>query len=159
MRQIQDSISLEPNSNQARAVLYIFVTAATTLLKSIIHDPSNSMALSDLQLIEPLLTLLVVLAKSDKGRQSERIGGMHRSCMELFERANMAVESTNLANMDWDLDMTDSPSQGRESVEDFLRRMEALSSGDNLELDTIPLGASRDLAFSVEEQFHASKST
>ena len=71
----------------------------------------------------------------------------------------MAVESTNLANMDWDLDMTNSPSQGRESVEDFLRRMEAVSSGDNLELDSIPLGASRDLAFSIEEQFQASKST
>lgn len=150
--------SLEPNSNQTRAVLYIFVTAATTLLKTIVHDPSNPIAVSDLQLIEPLLTLLGVLAKSDKGRQSERIGGMHRSCMELFERANMAVESTNLANMDWDLDITISPSQGRESVEDFLRRMEAVSSGD-LELDSIPLGASRDLAFSVEEQFHASKST
>ena len=159
MRQIQDPTSLEPNSNRTRAVLYIFVTAATTLLKSIVDDPSNPMALSDLQLIEPLLTLLVVLAKTDKGRQSERIGRMHRSCMELFERANMAVESTNLANMDWDLDITNSSSQGRESVEDFLRRMDAISSGDNLELNSIPSGASRDLAFSVEEQFHALKST
>lgn len=159
MRQIQDSTSLEPNSNQIRAVLYILVTAATTLLKTVVHDPSNPIALSDLQLIEPFLTLLGVLAKSDKGRQSERIGGMHRSCMELFERANIAVESTNLANMNWDLDITNSPSQGRESVEDFLRRMEAVSSVENLELDSIPLGASRDLAFSVEEQFYASKST
>lgn len=159
MRQIQDLTSLEPNSNQIRAVLYIFVTAVTTLLKTIVHDPSNPIALSDLRLIEPLLTLLGVLAKSDKGRQSERIGGMHRSCMELFERANMAVESTNLANMDWDQYITNSPSEGRESIEDFLRRMEAVGSGYNLELDSIPSGASRDLAFSVEEQFYESKST
>ena len=58
------------------------------------------MALSDLNLVEPLLTLLGVLAKSSKGSKSDRISGMHRSCMELFERANMAVESTNFANMD-----------------------------------------------------------
>ena len=158
MRQIKDSTSLEPNSNQIRAVLYIFVTAATTLLKKIVHDPSNPIALSDLQLIEPLLTLLGVLANSDKGRQSERIGGMHRSCMELFERANLAVESTNLANINWDQYIVDSPSEGQESVQDFLRRMEAVSLGSNLELDSIPSGASRDLAFSIEEQFHESMS-
>lgn len=152
VRQIQDSNSLEPNSNQIRAVLYIFVTAATTLLKTIVHDPANPIALSDLQLIEPFLTLLDVLAKSEKGRQSERIGGMHRSCMELFERANLAVESANLANINWDEYIMNSPSEGQESVEDFRRRVEAVSSGYNLELDSTPSDASRDLAFSVEEQ-------
>ena len=83
---------------------------------------------------------------------------MHRSCMELFEKANMAVESANIANMHWDQYMIDFPSQERESVDDFLQRMEAVSSGSNLELDSLPSGASRELAFSVEEQFYASTS-
>ena len=100
------------------------------------------MALSDLQLIEPLLTLLGVLARSPKGSKSERISEMHRSCMELFERANMAVEGIDLANMDWDQGMTSAPLQGQENVEDFLRRMQDISSGYDVELDSISPGVS-----------------
>lgn len=116
------------------------------------------MALSDLKLIEPLLTLLGVLAKSSKGGKSERISGMHRSCVELFERANMAVESTNLTNMDWDQCILSGPSQGRESIEDFLCRMENISSGYDVELDSISPGVSREFAFAVEQQFQESTS-
>lgn len=116
------------------------------------------MALSDLKLIEPLLTLLCVLANSSEGRKSERINGMHRSCMELFERADMAVESTNLANMDWDQRIVSGPSQDREPLEDFLRRMENISSGHDVDLDSIPPGVSREFAFAVEQQFQESTS-
>ncbi|MCJ1386445.1 hypothetical protein MMC17_009571 [Xylographa soralifera] len=140
------------------AVLHIFVTAATTLLNHVVCDPSNPLALSDLKLIEPLLTLLGVLAKSSKGRKSERISGMHRSCMELFERANAAIESTNLTDMDWDQFIMSDPSQERESMEDFLRRMENISSGYDVELDSIPPGVSRDFAVAVEQQFRESTS-
>jgi hypothetical protein len=115
-------------------------------------------ALLDLKLIEPLLTLLGVLAKSSQGRKSERLSGMHRSCMELFERANMAVESTNLANMDWDQCIMSGPSKERESMEDFLRRMENISSGYDVELDSVSPGVSRDFAFAVEQQFQKSTS-
>lgn len=80
---------------------------------------------------------------------------MHRSCMELFETANMAVESTNAANMDWDQCGMSGPSQGRESIDDFLRRMDKISSGDDVELDSISPGVSRDFAFAVEQQFQA----
>lgn len=73
--------------------------AATTLLKNIVCDLSDPMALSDLKRIESLLTLLCVLANSSESRKSERINGMHRSCMKLFERANISVESITLANM------------------------------------------------------------
>ena len=142
-----------------RAVLYIFVKAATTLLRNIIRDPSNPMALSDLKLIEPLLTLLGVLAKSSKGRKSGRLNEMRRSCVELFQRANMAVESINLANMDWmDWDqhiMSEQP-QKQESLEDFFRSMDSINSGYDVELDTISPGISRDFAFAVEQQFQAS---
>lgn len=158
MRQTCNITSLEQNINNIRAVLYIFVTAATALLKNIVCDPSNPMALPDLKLIEPLLTLLGVLAKSSNGRKSERISGMHRSCMELLEKANMAVESTNLANMDWDQCSMSGPSQGRENIDDFLRRMEHISSGYDVELDSISPGVSRDFAFAVEHQFQESAS-
>ena len=83
---------------------------------------------------------------------------MHQSCMELFERANMAGESTNLANMDWDQSIMSGPSQGQESMEDFLRRMENISSGYDVELDSISSGVSRDFAFAVEQQFQKSTS-
>ena len=111
------------------------------------------MALSDLKLVEPLLTLLDVLAKSSKGRKSERINGMHRSCRELFERANTAVESAIFADMDWDQCTTSGPSQARESMDNFLRRMENISSGYDVELDSISPSVSRDFAFAVEQQF------
>ena len=142
-----------------RAVLYIFVKAATTLLRNIVCDPSNPMAQSDLKLIEPLLTLLGVLAKSFKGRKSGRISEMHRSCMELFKRANLAVESTNLANMDlmdWDQYITSEASQNQESVNEIFRSMDNIDSGYDVELDSISPGISRDFAFAVEQQFQAS---
>ncbi len=70
----------------------------------------------------------------------------------------MAVESINLASMDWDQGMTSGPLQGRESVEDFLRRMQNISSGYDVELDSISPGVSRDFAFAVEQQFQESTS-
>ena len=115
------------------------------------------MALSDLSLIEPLLTLLVVLAKSSEGRNSSRLHEMHKSCMELFERANMAVQSTLLTNMDWE----QCTSQEKESLEDFLRRMDHMSSGhdDDVQLDCISPGVSREFAYAVQQQFQESMST
>ena len=120
------------------------------------------MALSDLKLIEPLLTLLGVLTKSPKGRQSERLGGMHRSFMESFEKANAAVERTNLAHVNHQnqgIMSRGGESQGRENIDDFLRRMEYISSGhDDFELDSLSPGLSRDFAIAVERQFQESTS-
>lgn len=70
----------------------------------------------------------------------------------------MAVESTNLPSMDWDQCIMGRPSQGRESIEDFLCRMENISSGYDVELDSISPGVSRDFAFAVEQQFQESTS-
>ena len=70
----------------------------------------------------------------------------------------MAVESTNLANMDWDQRIVSGPSQDRETLEGFLRRMENISSGYDVELEAIPPDVSRDFAFAVERQFLESTS-
>lgn len=134
------------------------MTAATTLLENIICDPSNPMTLSDLKLVKPLLILLDVLAKSSKGRKSTRLSRMHRSCIELFEKANMAVESTNLALVQWNQGTMSSLSQGKESMEDFLWRVEDVSSGYDIELNSISPGVSRDFAFAVGQQFQESTS-
>ena len=116
------------------------------------------MAMSDLALIEPLLTLLGVLSKSSKGQRSERIRGMHQSCQELFDRANMAVQNANIASVGWEQQyITDGTApQERESIEDFLQRMDNMGSGYEMELDSIPSDVSREFALAVEQQFQES---
>jgi hypothetical protein len=79
------------------------------------------LALADLKLIEPLLIIQGTLPRSG---ESDKVGEMYRSCVELFEMARIAVESSNLTGIDWDRRGTGRQSEGSESVEDFLRRME-----------------------------------
>ncbi|KAF4626129.1 hypothetical protein G7Y89_g12031 [Cudoniella acicularis] len=117
------------------AVLHIFVSATTALLTHIISNPSNPIAPSDLKLVEPMLTLLCILANSSK---NDEVVEMNRSCAVLFERARMAVESHGQAGMSWDQSMTSGQSRQRESVEDFLKRMEKIRSGyDDEDLNSI----------------------
>ena len=111
------------------------------------------MALSDLALIEPLLTLLDVLAKSYKGRKSKRITVMHESCMDLFDKAKNAVGGTDFLDMDWNQFITSGLSERQESVEEFLQRMDNIDSGYDMGLGSISPGISRDFAFAVEHQF------
>lgn len=129
MHPVRRHITLLPpqqNINNSRAVLHIFVSATKTLLTHTLSNPSNPLAHADLKLIEPLLSLLRMLARSD---MSDEIGPMYRSCAELFERTKMAVWEFNPVGMSWDRQGTSAGSVGRESVEDFLRRMESISSG------------------------------
>lgn len=150
---------MEQDTNNIRAVLYIFVTAATTLLQDIIYNPSAPTALPDLRLIEPLITLLDTLAQSPKGRQSERLDGMYRPCKELFERAHSAVNSTDLAGVDWDQWITREQSQEREGIEESIWGSGCDAMGYGAQFDAIPGDVSEDFAFSVEQQFHESRST
>jgi hypothetical protein len=113
--------------NISRAALHIFVSATKTLLTHTITYPSNPLALADLKLIEPLLSLLCVLAN---GGMSDTIVETYRSCAELFENARMAVESSNSADMSWkSLDTGGEPKE-RESVEEFLKRMDDILTSD-----------------------------
>jgi hypothetical protein len=126
-------------TSKRRATLCIFVSAATTLLTNILsRGPTNSLAASDLTLIEPLLNLLGTLAASS---QNEEVLAMHRSCAELFERARIVAGSFQ------NIDAIGSASfQGgaggsgygapRESVEDFLRRIESISGGYDVAFET-----------------------
>jgi hypothetical protein len=111
------------------------------------------MGSSDLKLIEPLFTLLSVLAKSSKGSKNERLGAMYRSCMELFEQARVAVKSANASEIRSQQCLMSFPCQETENMEDFLSRMEQASSGYGMGLDSISPEPARDFAYAVEQQF------
>ena len=71
----------------------------------------------------------------------------------------MTVENTKLANMDWmdwDQYIASEPWQEQENVNDFFRSMDNISWGNDVELDSISPGMSRDFAFAVDRQFQAS---
>ena len=71
----------------------------------------------------------------------------------------MAVESINLTNadwMDWDQYMMSEPPQKQESLDDFIRSVDSVDSGYDMELDSIAPETSRDFAIAVDRQFQAS---
>lgn len=111
------------------AVLYTFVSAITSLLTHIIYNPTNPLARADLKLIEPLVTLLSVLNNTGK---NDQVGPMYRSCLELLDKAQMAVEHFNQDGSNRNQLVRGAGSRsggGKESVEDFLKRIESISSG------------------------------
>lgn len=135
------------HTDNRRSGLHIFVSATTILLTHTLWDPENPFALADLKYTEPLLDLLAVLARSG---ESNNIGETYTSCLELYERAKMAVNTFglgNLAGLNWDRPQTGVQSLERESVEDFLRRMESISSGYDVDLASMPINLPHDFDF------------
>lgn len=53
----------------------------------------------------------------------------------------------NLAGLNWDRPQTGMQSLERESVEDFLRRMESISSGYDVDLASMPINLPHDFDF------------
>lgn len=100
--------------------------ATATLLTYTISNPLHPLAFADLELIKPLLTLLGILAQST---ENDKVGEMYQSCSQLLQRAMMAVESFSFAGTTVGDYRTGGQSTGRESVEEFLQRMEIISSG------------------------------
>ncbi|CZR65036.1 uncharacterized protein PAC_14936 [Phialocephala subalpina] len=115
-------------------VLHIFVSATKTLLHHLIREPGDPLAESDLELIDPLLRLLGMLAN---GERSEEVSRMYAECVELFEKAKVSVEDSANRIAQW----TDGaqgaggPPTEKESVEDFIRRIESISAG----IDDVPV--------------------
>ncbi len=125
---------------QPRVVLHIFVSATTTLLDHILADPKDPLANSDLQIIEPLLRLLGLLSMEGISDQVEQ---MYESCRVLWERARKRVwESRGSRKLQSSQVGTIQPrpqtSIGveptqKESVEDFIKRIENISRGYEVE--------------------------
>jgi hypothetical protein len=110
------------------------VSASTTLLRHARSYPLNPLASADLKLVEPLITVVSSLWKSSN---CDELGEIYRSFSELFEKAKKAVGAFNHASPGMNLDRGISKTQygARESVEDFLRRMEYISSGYDVPAD------------------------
>ncbi|XXH02123.1 hypothetical protein Hte_008491 [Hypoxylon texense] len=145
-RQVIKLLEATPRRNFACvwSGLHIFVSATTILLTHTLWNPSNPFASADLKYVEPLLDLLAVLAKSG---ESNNISETYTSCFELLETARLAVDNSGIAGMSWDQPQTGVQSGERESVEDFLRRMESISSEYDADL------ASMSSIFSQEFEF------
>jgi hypothetical protein len=101
------------------------------LLTHIISNPSNPLAQADLKLLEPLLTLLGILAR---GSKNEKVTEMYQSSIGLFEKATVAVQDCNAEDI-WDQGNTGRESNQKETVEEFLRRMEMIKSGYGEDID------------------------
>ena len=78
--------------------------------------------------------------------------------MELYERANIAVESVDFVDMTWDQCLASEQPQESESMEEFLARMETIGSGPDMEIDSISPDVSQAFALVVEQQFQESAS-
>ncbi|KAH7377570.1 fungal-specific transcription factor domain-containing protein [Cadophora sp. MPI-SDFR-AT-0126] len=137
-------------------VLHIFVSATTTLLTNILSNPLHPLAQSDLQLIEPLLSLLGLLSMQGKNTEVE---SMYESCRTLWERTRRAVweargsgigygygnelengngsrngmlGNMNISAMPSTLTPAISAGKGaeaKESLEDFIKRIESIAGG------------------------------
>jgi hypothetical protein len=109
------------------------------LLIHAISNPTNPLVRADLKLLEPLLNLLRLLARSGvDGKVVEK----YQSSMSLFEQARRAVEHSGLGTETYQHIGTEDPTK-KESLEDFLQRMEKIRSGDSAEISLTPRGVSQ----------------
>lgn len=99
--------------------------------------------MADLELIEPLLKLLSVLASTGKNVE---VREMNRSCKDMFRKANTAVETFNQQRFSQP-HVTIAKSGTKESVDEFLRRVERISSGCDENSDCNPGESSQGLIF------------
>ncbi|KAH6723774.1 fungal-specific transcription factor domain-containing protein [Leptodontidium sp. MPI-SDFR-AT-0119] len=121
-------------------VLHIFVSATTTLLTQILSNPLHPLAQSDLQLIEPLLSLLGLLSMQGKNAQVE---GMYESCRTMWERSRRTVweaRGQGLPANTMPMQLTSTISAGKygeekESLDDFIKRIEGIAAGSENALE------------------------
>ena len=132
----------------SRFLLHIIVSASTTLLTNILLNPTAEVALSDLRLIDPLMRLLEVLTEG----MSDDVRRMYKFVGELEMKARRRVDAaarkgmgdnshpTDMRNARsgdeiavWKgtkaLDVSAKGREQRETLEDFLKRIEYISSG------------------------------
>jgi hypothetical protein len=109
------------------------------LLIHVISNPTNPLVRADLKLLEPFLNLLRLLARSGvDGKVEEK----YQSSMSLFEQARTAIEHSGLGTKTHQHMGTEDPGT-RESLKDFLQRMEKIRSGDSAEIKLISGGVSQ----------------
>jgi hypothetical protein len=122
--------------NKTRVIFHMFVAAATTLLENIISNPTHRRAQSDLKLIEPLLALLSALAKDGK---NEEVATMYLNCGQIFDKTSQIVQNANGAEKEERRKIVGKQNE-KESLEEFIRRIESVSAGYEDEDDTVMQG-------------------
>lgn len=83
-------------------LLHAFFAAASGMLYNLTQNPASANAVSDLDLVQPFLRLLVTLVRDPRPcSQSEELGRMHRICSSLNYEANKAVQLSTLRSTEW----------------------------------------------------------
>jgi hypothetical protein len=123
---------------RTRLLIHYFFAATTTLLHHTTLHPSHPLARSDIQLIEPFLGLLELLAKEGK---SEEVGRMYAFCQDMNVKAKEAVEHVNMKMICGDGRGKERGERGaKESVEEFIMRVECQSKGCPSAGEFVPAG-------------------
>ncbi|KAJ0109682.1 hypothetical protein J7T55_014244 [Diaporthe amygdali] len=79
-------------------LLHSFFAAVEGLLNNLLRHPGSPQASSDLNIVEPFIRLLEILAGNKRQcAQSEEAEQMYRLCTELRSRAREAVEQSNMS--------------------------------------------------------------
>lgn len=80
-----------------RILLHPFFAAVRVILQNVLRCPASPQAHTDLQIVEPFLRLLEVLAgEGIRGTRSEEAKRMHQVCNDLNAKAKVAVERVSL---------------------------------------------------------------
>ena len=108
-----------------RLLIHYFFAAVTALLENVVRHPSHPQAHSDILLMDPFLQLLEILSEEGK---SEEVQRMYDFCVDMNGKARDAVERVNRSMVCSHTNK--SKAQGeKETVEDFIRRVECISAG------------------------------
>lgn len=76
-----------------RILLHPFFAAVTAVLENLLRHPDSHESPSDLQIVQPFLRLLEILAGNERiCSQSDESRRMYQVCQGLNERANAAIE-------------------------------------------------------------------
>ena len=108
------------SGDTGRSVLHIFVTAQVTLLSHTMSNPSGLLGQAVLKIVEPLIEFMGILAASG---DSYKVSKIHRSCMEMFNKARMAVSISSQSSISSSLSNRYGQSRGKESMHDFLQKV------------------------------------
>ena len=114
-----------------RLLVHFFVSAISTLIENILVSPSHPLAKSDLQLIQPLLVLLEFLAQKgnsdDVVRMQKYVEDAAKRAREAMERADHERSLESEKSL-YPMRMVKRKSGEKESVEEFIQRIECISA-------------------------------
>jgi len=115
-------------------LLHTFVSASTTLLSEILHNPGHPLVKDDFRIVFPLLKLLKKLEKDgrnlDVARMVEFLEALWGNAKKAVERLSCNMKGgIYFEDVREGFGISESSGSGKESLEDFIRRIELISAG------------------------------